>query len=57
MTFSHDDGNEVFLGRDLGRSRNYSEEEVAAVIDKGNQECVTRDPPFKRAYLFNREKG
>lgn len=33
MTFGHDDGGEVFLGRDLGRSRNYSEE-VAAVIDK-----------------------
>jgi len=33
MTFGHTNGDEVFLGRDLGRSRNYSEE-VAAVIDQ-----------------------
>ena len=33
MTFGHPDSGEVFLGRDLGRSRNYSEE-VASVIDK-----------------------
>jgi len=33
MTFGHPESGEVFLGRDLGRSRNYSEE-VAAVIDK-----------------------
>lgn len=33
MTFGHPDGGEVFLGRDIGRSRNYSEE-VAGVIDK-----------------------
>jgi cell division protease FtsH len=33
MTFGHADSGEVFLGRDLGRSQNYSEE-VASVIDK-----------------------
>jgi len=33
MTFGHNNGDEVFLGRDFGRSRNYSEE-VAAVIDQ-----------------------
>ncbi len=33
MTFGHTNGDEVFLGRDFGRARNYSEE-VAAVIDQ-----------------------
>lgn len=33
MTFGNNDGGEVFLGRDLGRTRNYSEE-VASVIDR-----------------------
>ncbi|WP_083439380.1 ATP-dependent zinc metalloprotease FtsH [Acetobacterium bakii] len=33
ITYGHPESGEVFMGRDLGRSRNYSEE-VAAVIDK-----------------------
>lgn len=33
MTFGNNEGGEVFLGRDLGRTRNYSEE-VASVIDR-----------------------
>jgi len=46
MTFGHSDSGEVFLGRDLGRSRNYSEE-VAAVIDKEIRTIV--ENAFERA--------
>ena len=46
MTFGHDGGQEVFLGRDLGRSRNYSEE-VAAVIDTEIRNIV--EDAYKRA--------
>ena len=53
MTFGHDDGGEVFLGRDLGRSRNYSEE-VAAVIDKEIRNIV--ETAFERACLILTEK-
>ena len=53
MTFGHDDGGEVFLGRDLGRSRNYSEE-VAAVIDKEIRNIV--ETSFERACLILTEK-
>ena len=53
MTFGHDDGGEVFLGRDLGRSRNYSEE-VAAVIDKEIRNIV--ETVFERACLILTEK-
>ncbi|MEG1433361.1 ATP-dependent zinc metalloprotease FtsH [Eubacterium sp.] len=53
MTFGHDDGGEVFLGRDLGRSRNYSEE-VAAVIDKEIRNIV--ETAFNRACDILTEK-
>lgn len=53
MTFGHDDGGEVFLGRDLGRSRNYSEE-VAAVIDKEIRSIV--ETAFNRACDILTEK-
>ncbi len=53
MTFGHDDGGEVFLGRDLGRSRNYSEE-VAAVIDKEIRNIV--ETAFERACDILTEK-
>nr|WP_083337108.1 ATP-dependent zinc metalloprotease FtsH [Eubacterium maltosivorans] len=53
MTFGHDDGGEVFLERDLGRSRNYSEE-VAAVIDKEIRNIV--ETAFERACLILTEK-
>lgn len=53
MTFGHDDGGEVFLGRDLGRSRNYSEE-VAAVIDKEIRNIV--ETAFERACSILTEK-
>ncbi|MEG0495788.1 MAG: ATP-dependent zinc metalloprotease FtsH [Eubacterium sp.] len=53
MTFGHDDGGEVFLGRDLGRSRNYSEE-VAAVIDKEIRNIV--ETAFERACGILTEK-
>ena len=53
MTFGHDDGGEVFLGRDLGRSRNYSEE-VAAVIDKEIRNIV--ETAFERACAILTEK-
>ncbi|MBP8031326.1 MAG: ATP-dependent zinc metalloprotease FtsH [Acetobacterium sp.] len=46
MTFGHPESGEVFLGRDLGRSRNYSEE-VAAVIDKEIRTIV--ENAFERA--------
>lgn len=55
MTFGHDDGGEVFLGRDLGRSRNYSEE-VAAVIDKEIRNIV--ETAFERACdILTHKKG
>ncbi len=53
MTFGHDDGGEVFLGRDLGRTRNYSEE-VAAVIDKEIR-CIV-ETAFERACDILTEK-
>jgi cell division protease FtsH len=53
MTFGHDDGGEVFLGRDLGRTRNYSEE-VAAVIDKEIRNIV--ETAFERACDILTEK-
>jgi len=53
MTFGHDDGGEVFLGRDLGRTRNYSEE-VAAVIDKEIRNIV--ETAFERACEILTEK-
>ncbi|WKY46265.1 ATP-dependent zinc metalloprotease FtsH [Eubacteriaceae bacterium ES2] len=46
MTFGHSDSGEVFLGRDISRSRNYSEE-VAAVIDKEIRNIV--ENAFQRA--------
>lgn len=46
MTFGQADSGEVFLGRDLGRSRNYSEE-VAAVIDGEIRDIV--ENAFQRA--------
>ena len=46
MTFGNNDGGEVFLGRDLGRTRNYSEE-VAAVIDKEIRNIV--ETAYERA--------
>lgn len=46
MTFGHAESGEVFLGRDLGRSRNYSEE-VAAVIDSEIRDIV--ENAFQRA--------
>lgn len=53
ITYGHDDGGEVFLGRDLGRSRNYSEE-VAAVIDKEIRNIV--EGAFERACAILTEK-
>ncbi len=41
MTFGNDNGGEVFLGRDLGRTRNYSEE-VASVIDREIRNIVEK---------------
>lgn len=46
ITYGHPDSGEVFMGRDLGRSRNYSEE-VAAVIDKEIRTIVENS--FERA--------
>lgn len=53
MTFGNNDGGEVFLGRDLGRSRNYSEE-VAAVIDKEIRNIV--ETAYERACRILTEK-
>ena len=53
MTFGKDEGGEVFLGRDLGRSRNYSEE-VAAVIDKEIRSIV--ETAYERAISILEEK-
>ena len=53
MTFGKDEGGEVFLGRDLGRSRNYSEE-VAAVIDKEIRSIV--ETAYDRAVSILEEK-
>ncbi len=53
MTFGKDEGGEVFLGRDLGRSRNYSEE-VAAVIDKEIRSIV--ETAYDRAISILEEK-
>lgn len=53
ITYGHDDGGEVFLGRDLGRTRNYSEE-VAAVIDKEIRDIV--EGAFERACTILMEK-
>jgi len=46
ITYGHPESGEVFMGRDLGRSRNYSEE-VAAVIDKEIRTIV--EGSFERA--------
>ncbi|MGD9474319.1 MAG: ATP-dependent zinc metalloprotease FtsH [Eubacteriaceae bacterium] len=53
MTFGHSDSGEVFLGRDISRSRNYSEE-VAAVIDKEIRNIV--ENAFERACAILNEQ-
>jgi len=53
MTFGKNDGGEVFLGRDLGHTRNYSEE-VAAVIDKEIRNIV--ETSYERACAILEEK-
>jgi len=52
ITYGHPDSGEVFMGRDLGRSRNYSEE-VAAVIDKEIRTIVENS--FERACVILEE--
>ncbi|WKY49264.1 ATP-dependent zinc metalloprotease FtsH [Eubacteriaceae bacterium ES3] len=54
MTFGHSDSGEVFLGRDISRSRNYSEE-VAAVIDREIRNIV--ENAFERAcFILNEQR-
>ena len=53
MTFGHDDGGSVFLGRDLGRSQNYSNE-VAAEIDAEVRYIV--ESAFEKACVILTEK-
>lgn len=41
MTYGSDDDDEVFMGRDLGKGRNYSED-VAAAIDKETRSIIDK---------------
>ena len=53
MTFGHDNGDSVFLGRDFGRTQNYSDE-VAAQIDREIRKIV--DEAFVHAVDILTEK-